>query len=332
MPMAQRARVAAGAGLAGAATLGCRVPMDSFDPISPQGLAISNLFNVALVLSGVVFLVVASVLAYAVTRFRGQPGDPEPPQLEGNRRLEILWTAIPLLLLAAMFFLVLRTMGTVNAEPPSALRVRVIGHQWWWEFQYPEQGVVTANELHLPLGEASRLELEADDVIHSFWVPHLGWKKDTIPGKTNVMVVEPDRAGIYDGACTEYCGVQHAWMRIRVEAEPGDRFEAWVREQQAGAAPPSGGAVRGEEIFFRNTCVNCHAVRGTAATQQVGPDLTHFGGRSTIGAGVLENTPANLRRWVREVQSVKPGALMPDYSDLSDAELDALVEYLEGLK
>jgi cytochrome c oxidase subunit 2 len=306
--------------------------MDSFDPISSQGLAISNLFNVALVVSSIVFLLVVAVLAYAVVRFRGQPGAPEPPQVEGNRRLEIVWTVIPLLLLAAMFFLVLRTMGTVNAEPPSSLRVRVIGHQWWWEFQYPELGVVTANELHLPLGEASRLELGAADVIHSFWVPHLGWKQDAIPGKTNVMVVEPERAGVYNGACTEYCGVQHAWMRIRVEAESSDRFDAWVRQEQAGAAPPSAGAVRGEEVFFRNTCVNCHAVRGTAATEQVGPDLTHFGGRSTIGAGVLENTPANLRRWVREVQEVKPGVLMPSYPDLSDAELDALIDYLEGLK
>jgi cytochrome c oxidase subunit 2 len=306
--------------------------MDSFDPISPQGLAISNLFNVALVLSAVVFLLVASVLVYAVVRFRGRPGDPDPPQVEGNRPLEIIWTATPLGLLSVLFFLVLMTMGSVNAEPPAALRVRVIGHQWWWEFQYPELGVVTANELHLPIGAASRLELEAADVIHSFWAPQLGWKKDAIPGKTNVMVVQPERAGVYDGACTEYCGVQHAWMRIRVVVEPADRFETWARQQQAAATPPSGGAVRGEEVFFRNTCVNCHAVRGTAATQQVGPDLTHFGGRSTIGAGVLENTPANLRRWVREVQSVKPGALMPNYPDLSDADLDALVQYLEGLK
>lgn len=308
--------------------------IESFNPVTPQGLSIANLFLAVMVLSAFIFLLVAGLLITILFRYRGRPGDEDPPQVHGNRNLEIVWTVAPALILVVFFILTLRTMSTVNATAPSALRVRVIGHQWWWEFHYPDLGVVTANEMHLPVGVAVRLEVESADVIHSFWVPKLGWKKDAIPGKTNPMWVQFDQAGVYDGPCTEYCGLQHAWMRIRLVAEPPEKFDSWVQQQRLAAAarPESAAAERGREIFLRNTCVNCHAVRGTPAAAKIGPDLTHFGSRATLGAGVVANTPENLRRWVREVQAVKPGVLMPNYAALSDDDLTALVDYLGGLK
>jgi len=308
--------------------------IESFNPVTPQGLSIANLFLGVMVLSALIFLLVAGLLTYILMRYRGRPGDPDPPPVHGNRNLEIAWTVAPALILVALFILTLRTMNTVNATVPEALRIRVIGHQWWWEFHYPDRDVVTANEMHVPVGAPVLLEVEAADVIHSFWVPKLGWKKDAVPGRTNPMSVQFDQAGVYDGPCTEYCGLQHAWMRIRVVAEAPDQFEAWIEQQRRPAPerPASDRALRGQKLFLRNTCVNCHAVRGTAAAARIGPDLTHFGGRSTLGAGVALNTPENLRRWVRGVQGVKPGALMPNYAELPDDDLAALVEYLGGLK
>jgi cytochrome c oxidase subunit 2 len=331
MGRAASAAVAAGLLLIGAS--GCAASIDSFNPVTDRGRAIADLFGLTLVLSAVVFLLVLSVLFYVLTRFRARPGDPDPPQIHGNTKLEIGWTIAPLLLLVVLFLLTVRTQRVVEAEMPGALRVKVIGHQWWWEYQYPELGLVTANELHLPVGRPVKLELEGADVIHSYWVPQLGWKKDTIPGKTNDLWAQFDQAGVYDGACTEYCGTQHAWMRVRLVAEPGDQFDAWVRQQQQPApAPASETALRGQAIFLQNTCVNCHAVAGTPANARVGPDLSHFGSRSTIGSGVLDNTPDALRLWLAEVQRVKPGALMPNYNALPEDDLRALVEYLEGLK
>ena len=222
-------------------------------------------------------------------------------------------------------------MSSVNAESPSAMRVEVVGHQWWWEYRYPDLNVVTANELHVPVGVPLRLELTSNDVIHSFWAPQFGWKKDAIPGKTNTMPVQVDQPGVYDGTCTEYCGTQHAWMRVRVVAQSTDEFNAWVQQQQQPASSSQDPtAARGQQVFTGSTCVNCHTLRGTTANGQVGPDLTHFGSRSIIGAGVLENTPDNLRQWISNPQAIKPGVLMPGYSSLSDDDLTALVTYLEG--
>ena len=308
--------------------------MDSFSPVTPQGGSIAALFTLVMVLSAGVFLIVAGLVTYVVLRFHGRPGDPDPPQVAGNKRIEIAWTAAPVILLAVLFVLTVQTMGTVEAEaPPDALRIRVVGFQWWWRYEYPDLGVVTANELRVPVGVPLRLELHSGDVIHSFWVPRFGWKKDATPGRTTDLTMRIDQEGIYDGACTEYCGTQHAWMRISVVAESRERFDAWVQQQrQPAATPAQGAAARGMQVFHQNTCVNCHAVRGTAASAEVGPDLTHFGSRTTLGAGVLENTADNLRRWLRDPHQIKPGVLMPGYNDLSADELDALVKYLRELR
>jgi cytochrome c oxidase subunit II len=307
--------------------------MESFNPVTAQGSAIAELFLLALIPTALILLLVVGLLVAAIVRYRGRPGDADPPQLEGNRTLEIAWTATPALLLAVFFGLTLRTMNIVNAESPSALRVEVIGHQWWWEYRYPDLNVVTANELHVPVGVPIRLEITSDDVIHSFWAPRFGWKKDAIPGKTNVMSVQVDQAGVYDGSCTEYCGAQHAWMRIRVVAQSRDEFDAWSGgQQQASPAPTDATALRGQQVFESNTCVSCHTVQGTTAAGRVGPDLTHLGGRTTLGAGVLENSPENLSDWIRDPQAIKPGVLMPGYSSLADDDLAALAAYLEGRK
>jgi cytochrome c oxidase subunit 2 len=352
---------------------------ESFATVTPQGSAIRDLFVIALAISAVILLVVYGVLAYVLGRYRGRPGDPEPPQVTGNRRLEVIWTVTPALILLVMFLLSVRTMRVVNtpapplagaapvegaswdgvggggrggADPPgdagSPQRVQVIGHQWWWELRYPDLGVLTANELHAPVGAPLSLEVTGADVVHSFWVPQLGWKRDAIPGKTNVIGVRVDVPGTYDGACAEFCGVQHAWMRIRFVAQsPGD-FQSWVQQQEQVPPPPAlpagpAGAppatqtgqtslvTRGQLVFLGNTCVNCHRVAGTAANGTVGPDLTHFGSRATIGAGVVENTPANLAAWVHDAKAVKPGVLMPPFALTAD-DVAALVAYLEGLK
>jgi cytochrome c oxidase subunit 2 len=227
-----------------------------------------------------------------------------------------------------------RTDPPVASEPPGdGPRVAAIGRQWWWEFRIPRLGVVTANELHLPAGERVVLELQAADVIHSFWVPQLAGKRDMIPGGTNYLSFVPQTPGVYAGACTEFCGVQHAWMRLRVVVEPPERFRAWAANEAAAARPPASElAQRGERLFRARNCVSCHAVRGVAeATADAGPDLTHFGSRATIGAGVLANTPENLARWLRNPQEVKPGNLMPNVR-LTEDEVQALVAYLEGLR
>ena len=302
--------------------------IDGFATVTPQGGAIANLFYLEIVLASLVCLAVAAAVVFAMVRFRDRPGAPEPRQIHGNTRLEIAWTAAPALLLVMLYVLTVRTMATVETEVPSALRVRVIAHQWWWEFEYPELGIVTANELHLPVGQPIWLDLVSADVVHNFWIPQFGWKKDNTPNHVTPIHVLVEQPGVYDGSCNEFCGVQHAWMRVRAIASPPEEFQAWVARQQQ---PAQATVPRGQQVFQQHTCINCHAIQGVGGAR-VGPDLSHFGGRTVIGAGVLDNTPENLRAWIVDPQRIKPGVLMPGYPDLSDEDLRALVEYLEGLK
>jgi cytochrome c oxidase subunit 2 len=305
--------------------------MESFDPVTRQGLSITNLFWLELAISGALLILVFAVMVAALVRFRARPGDlADPPQIHGNNRLELIWTATPAATLVVIFGLVVLTMRTVDAAQPDPRPLVVTGHQWWWQYTYPNEQVITANEVHVPVGSALQISLESVDVIHSFHVPHFGWMQDLVPGKTNTMWVVVDRPGAYDGACNQYCGLQHAWMRPRVVAEPTDEFKTWL-SQQAAPSTPTGS--RGEQVFEQNTCVACHTIRGlSGATGTVGPDLTHVGSRSTLGAGVIDNTPDNLRAWIRDAQQIKPGVLMPPFSSLSQADLDALVLYLAALK
>lgn len=306
--------------------------MAGFDPVTSQGVAITNLFWLLLALSFLLLLFVVGWLTYALVRFRARPGDPDPPQAAGSRRLEIAWTAAPLALLAIIFFLTVGTVRAVERPDASPVRLVVIGHQWWWEVRYPDLGVTTANEPHVPVGTPLQIEIESADVLHSFWIPQFGFMRDAVPNKTNVIRVRVERPGTYDGACTQFCGLQHAWMRSRVIAQPPAEFETWVQQQRQPAAPPGSSlALRGQQILLANTCVSCHAIQGTTAAGQVAPNLTHLGSRTTIGAGVAANTPEQLRSWIQNPQAIKPGVLMPGYSFSSD-ELTALVTYLEGLR
>jgi cytochrome c oxidase subunit 2 len=310
-------------------------PIDeTFRPVTVQGRAIESFFGIALIASAVVLVLVVGGLIYVLITFRG-PG--EASTVTGNQRLEVGWTAAALALVFGLFALAVRTMGAVDASAapgsgPTTV-VQVIGHQWWWEFRYPDSGAVTANELYVPEGQPVELRITGADVIHSFWVPRLGWKRDAIPNKTNTMQVRLDSGGTFDGPCAEYCGAQHAWMRIRLTGVPPQQFDAWARAQAANAAAPADAAAqRGLALFLSNTCVSCHAIRGTPANATVGPDLTHVGSRTTLGAGVLDNSPDAMRRWIADPQAIKPGARMPGFPNLSSAQVADLAAYLESLK
>jgi cytochrome c oxidase subunit II len=242
-----------------------------------------------------------------------------------------LGVAVPILVLSSLFvwsnIFVIRSTDAPS-RGSTQLTVRVVAHQWWWEISYPGTAAVTANELHVPVGARVRVEGTTADVIHSLWVPELNRKVDLIPGRVNVLLLEADRAGTYPGQCAEFCGLQHAHMEIRVIAQPRRQFRAWLENE---AAPASTGAGRGASLFDDETCSGCHEIRGTDARGQVGPDLTHFGSRTTLGAGVLPNDPQDLREWIRDPQHPKPGNRMPALP-LSDADVRALASYLEGLK
>lgn len=307
-----------------------------FNPQSGRAGAIVDLTWVVLFFVALVFLVAEGLLVFAIVRYRGRGEGGEPRQIFGNRRLEIIWTAIPILILILVFVLTVRAMRVIAAPPPAgdALNVTVIGHQWWWEYRYPDLGIVTANELHIPAGKTVHVQLGSADVIHDFWVPQLGRKMDAVPGKINSFYIESDKPGAFDGACAEYCGTQHAWMRLKVIADAPADFDNWVQAQKTpGAQPASADALAGRGIFLSATgnCASCHTINGTATLASVGPDLTHIGSRTTIGAGVLTNTPDNMARWLTNPQQVKPGNLMPDLR-LTPDEVRALTAYLESLK
>lgn len=304
-----------------------------FDPVSPFAASIAWLTYLLLGIAAVIFVLVTGFVFYNSWRFRARPGDGEPKQIYGNPRLETGWTVAVAVLIVVIFFFTLSAARAAN--PPTQNRepdLTVIGHQWWWEIHYPQGGVVAANEIHIPTGTPLLIELQSVDVIHDFWVPQLGRKMDVIPGHSNRTWIQANQAGIYLGACSEFCGAEHAWMRIRVIAQPQAEFDAWLQQQAAVAPQPAGGdAAQGALIFQQQTCANCHAIRGTAAAANVGPDLTHIASRATLGTGILDNTPDNLARWLHDTQDVKPGIRMPNMK-LSDEHIQQLVAYLETLK
>ncbi len=304
-----------------------------FHPDSPQALGLYHILVVVLVILAGIFLLVAALVFYASYRFRAKRGTGEPRQMFGNAKVEIAWTVGPILLLTFIFVMTVHAMHIADPSPgdrPADLVV--IAHQWWWEAHYPHSGVVTANEIHIPVGKRLLVLLKSADVIHDFWVPQLGRKKDAIPGHPNHFWLQADKPGIYLGTCAEYCGAEHAWMRIRVVAQTPADFDAWTRQQlQVPPQPTGGDAAAGARFFQDNTCVNCHAVTGTAANGRVGPDLTHIMERATLASGRLENNPSNMARWLANPQAVKPGVHMPDFH-LTKAQVKELVAYMETLK
>jgi cytochrome c oxidase subunit 2 len=324
------------------------VDVSIFQPASSAAESIVTLSVLVLAVSAFIFLVVEGVLFYSIARFRRGRTKPEgePPQVYGSHPIEIAWTVAPGMI---VFFLVLvtaRTLWEVNAGPvdspqaAAALDVTVVGRQWWWEYQYEQYqgrrlGFITANELHIPAADDKaarpvRLTLKSADVCHSFWVPRLEGKMDLIPGRTNILWIETRQTGLFYGQCAEYCGTQHAHMLLRVYVDTPEEFERWLANQEKPAADePS--AAAGRAAFLAESCVNCHRIRGTPAAGNYAPDLTHFMSRETIAAGMIANDQQNLRRWVRDPQSIKPGCLMPAFG-LTDEKQALIVDYLSTLR
>jgi cytochrome c oxidase subunit 2 len=304
-----------------------------FNPQSPFAQSIADLFTWNLAIAGVIFVLVTSLVIYIAIRYRARPGQPEPAQVFGHRTLEIVWTLAPALILVGVAVSMVSTMRA--ADPPAGDQqpdLVVTGLQWWWRVEYSKSGVVTANEIHVPVGRPLLVRIQTADVVHDFWVPQLGPKRDITPDQPNHIWLRADTPGTYLGYCSEYCGNEHAWMLIRVIAQPQAEFDAWQRaEAQPAAAPAGGDAARGALIFQQHTCVSCHAIAGTSGAARVGPDLTHLAARQTLGAGRIANTPDNLARWIANPHELKPGVLMPGFQ-LPPDDLRALVAYLETLK
>ena len=310
-----------------------------FAPESTPARAIVDLSLLVLSITAVIFVVVAGLLVYAIVKFRATPAnaDREPAQVYGSTQIELAWTIVPVLIVLVLFAATARVIHAIQdaPRPPTAVEVVVVGHQFWWEYRYPELGVVTANELHVPVSDPSRprptyLTLLSADTDHSFWIPQLAGKTDLIPNRMNRLWMDPYRPGIFLGQCAQYCGLQHAKMLQRVSVDTADEFDAWVRAQREPAIADES-AIHGRRIFETTACINCHTVRGTVANGTFGPDLTHLMSRATIASGAAENTPENLRVWLNDPDAIKPGSLMPAMK-LPETELDALVRYMQSLR
>ena len=311
-------------------------PQTSLVPASDYAIAVDDLQNLTIVLAFGVGTFVFLLLSYILVRFRYREGDPLPQQVHGNTRLELAWTLIPALLVAIIAIPTVKVIFETQAPAPEgALEVEVLGFQWWWEFRYPLANgdtVVTANEIHVPVGTPVELKMTSRDVIHSFWIPQMGGKRDVIPGRVNRIVFTPLEAGVYLGQCAEFCGESHALMAMRLIAHEPEEFAAWLENEGRPAVAPTDSAVlAGQQLVTGGVCAGCHTIRGTPAVfGRLGPDLTHVARRMTIAAGIMENNADNLHNWIANAPSMKPGALMPP-PGLSEQELRYVVAYLQTL-
>lgn len=318
---------------------------------------VDDLFQTTFLWAVIVFVLVESVLLLAMWKFRGRPGDAEPQQVHGNVTLEIVWTMIPAAVLALIAVPTVQTIFQTSTTPSAPeVEVEVIGHQWWWEYRYPSLGVVTANELHVPVGKTVSLRMWSADVLHSFWSPQLAAKRDVFPQgprfqKINPLWFRADTTGNFTGQCAEFCGIQHARMGLRVIVQTEEEFAAWVERQREGSPLVNGGVVppavdslgnpvpedslmiRGRATFQAAGCMACHAMVGTplaGTTALIGPNLSHFGSRGTFGANMYANTEENLARWLRDPQGMKEGSLMVLPRPLTEDEISTLVAYLRA--
>lgn len=295
------------------------------DPAGPEARDVAGLGWLLIVAATVVTLGVFTLLGYGLFR-RRRSDETAADDRTAKRWLVGGGVILPVVVILPMVGV---SVGILGDESDAALQVEVVGHQYWWEFRYPEHGFETANELHIPAGEPVELVMRSDDVIHSFWIPALGGKTDLVPGHVTHLTLEADHPGTYVGQCAEYCGIQHAKMRLLVIAQEPTEFEQWAADQRAAAIGEV--ASRGAELFSSQGCAACHTVRGSAADGRLGPDLTHIASRRTLGAAVIENTPENLRRWIDETWEVKNDIVMPEVP-LTDDEVEAIATYLETLE
>jgi cytochrome c oxidase subunit 2 len=310
-----------------------------FAPASTPADSIYHLSRLVLGITGGIFFVVFSLLVYVVFKFRPDQGDEdrEPAQVYGSNRVELAWTVVPCLIVIVLFLATARVVHGVQdaRRPAGTIDVTVIGHQFWWEYRYPKLGVVTANELHVPVSDPAKptptfIRLLSADTDHSFWVPRLAGKTDLIPNHPNEMWIDPHETGVYLGQCAQYCGVQHAKMLLRVYVESHEDFDRWIRKQSQ-PAQVNDSVAEGRHVFETTACINCHTVSGTVANGRFGPDLTHLMSRDTIASGVAPNTPEQLRAWIKNPDTVKPSSKMPAMQ-LSEHDLDAVTAYLATLR
>ena len=304
------------------------------EPASRSASRVADLWWLMFWMGTVIFVLVMLILLFAVSR--GRRSETESDLSRGRRQSVVITggVVVPIVVLAIIFGFTLRTLsGLADDRATSDWTVEVVGHQFWWEVRYPGEDVITANEIHIPVGEPVEFKLTSSDVIHSFWVPELHGKVDMMPGTTTSVTITADEPGRYRGQCAQLCGVQHANMALYIVADEPEEFGTWLDQQRQVAEEPAEGSVieRGEEIFLSSACVYCHAVRGSnPAAGDLGPDLTHLASRETIAAGTLENTPGNLAAWVVDPQHIKPGNKMPAIN-LASAELQDLLAYLNSL-
>jgi cytochrome c oxidase subunit 2 len=306
---------------------------NALDPQSPLARAIYDLGIVSSIVFALIFVIVTGAITFSIFRFRSRAGEPDPGQIQGNRKVVIAWTIVPFLIVIFLFVITLSAMNRADPPPAPAPDLVITGHQFWWEVEYPGSKVITANEIHIPTGKRLSVRLESKDVLHEFWVPQLTRKESNVPGQPNHIWIQADRPGNYIGQCSEFCGTQHAWMRILVVADEPAQFEQWQQAQlRPGQSPTTNAALKGQELFRTMSCINCHAINGVAgANLRVAPDLTHVGSRKQLASGMIDNTPANMRLWLKSPQHIKPGALMPDFT-LTDEQLDQLAGYLSSLQ
>lgn len=326
-------------GLVAVVLTGCRGTQSALDPAGHQAARIDHLWWLMFWVSTAVFGLVILFLCIAVVR-RASGEDKQPPPRPVQRRLTavvsgaVVVTVIILFIFLTDSFLTGRTLSSIEA--PNARIITITGHQWWWKVRYEDpiasNIVVTANEIHIPVGEPVQFKLKSSDVIHSFWIPNLHGKRDLIPGRTTTLWIRADRPGAFDGQCAEFCGMQHARMRFRVIAQEPQEFQLWLEHQRAPARTPSTPSEqRGQKVFLSNTCIMCHTIRGTRAVASVAPDLTHLASRQTIAANTLRNTRGHLGGWVLDPQRIKPGNRMPP-NDIAPEDLHPLLDYLMSLE
>lgn len=303
-----------------------------FHPASKPAGEIFGLALLVLSICAGIFIVVGGMLFYAIIRYRRKAGDTsEPPQVFGSMQIEMAWTVIPILIVVVLFLASARLIFAIQdaPQPKKSLSITLVGHQFWWEVRYPKYGFVTANEIHVPVNEATYFKLLSADVVHSFWVPELAGKTDCIPDHVNTTWILPHHTGLYLGQCAQFCGPGHARMLLRVYVQTPAQFKAWVKNQEKPAVEDPAVAA-GRKVFMDNACMDCHTIRGTPANGKFGPDLTHLASRQTIGSGTIVNNPANLRKWIEDPARMKPGVLMPAMH-LDSKQLNEVTAYLSSL-
>jgi len=312
----------------------CQSSPTFLNPASPISGHVANLYKILFNLALVVFVLVEGVLLWIIIRYRKKSNDPElPEQVFGNMRLEVIWTAIPLLLVFILFILTVQTTNVIAAPPwqPRDLNLRIVGHRWWWEFDYLDQGIATANELHIPVGRTVQVSLESVDVIHSFWVPQLSGKTDVIPGQHNTMWLKGDEVGVYLGQCAEFCGTQHALMRFKVYVDSQSDFDDWLANQQQPAYQPQTEDEQAGYKELSGACATCHSLDPSEMdTEKVGPNLAHLFSRTTFAGGTFDLNEENLRSWLEDTQAMKPGNDM--VITVPPKSIDPIISYLSNLK